>query len=272
MMHVEWRSVRYGFTLVELSIVLVILGLLVGGVLAGQSLVRASELRAVGTEYDKFRTSLNAFKDKYFYLPGDLLNATKYWGAQAGATTDGVVSACTALDHTTPSTGTATCNGDGNGAIADVTATNIHERFRAWQHLANAGLIEGTFTGVRGSGGIAEGVIGSNIPRSKINGGGWYVTNSGVYAGDANIFASNYGTVMYFGAAVATSAPFNPIMKPEEAYNIDMKLDDGLPHQGMIMTRKNGATYTPNCVVAAQNAYALSASGIECMLYFKTGY
>ncbi|MGB1539971.1 MAG: prepilin-type N-terminal cleavage/methylation domain-containing protein, partial [Rickettsiales bacterium] len=54
-----------GFSLVELSIVLVILGLLTGGILGGQSLIRAAEMRAIATEYDAWKTAVNVFKDKY---------------------------------------------------------------------------------------------------------------------------------------------------------------------------------------------------------------
>ena len=73
---------RSGFSLVELSIVLVILGLLTGGILAGQSLIRAAELRSVATESQRYMAALNSFRDKYFALPGDMANATAFWGAQ----------------------------------------------------------------------------------------------------------------------------------------------------------------------------------------------
>ncbi|MGB1540395.1 MAG: prepilin-type N-terminal cleavage/methylation domain-containing protein, partial [Rickettsiales bacterium] len=66
---------KAGFSLVELSIVLVILGLLTGGILGGQSLIRAAELRSVSKEYEKYQTAINIFKDKYFALPGDFNNA-----------------------------------------------------------------------------------------------------------------------------------------------------------------------------------------------------
>ena len=66
------------FSLVELSIVLVILGLLVGGVLSGQSLIRAAELRSVTTEYSRYTTAISSFRDKYFALPGDMSNATSF--------------------------------------------------------------------------------------------------------------------------------------------------------------------------------------------------
>ena len=60
------EKLRQGFSLVELSIVLVILGLLVGGVLSGQSLIRASELRKYTTSADKYKTAILSFRDKYF--------------------------------------------------------------------------------------------------------------------------------------------------------------------------------------------------------------
>ena len=77
------QRTRYGFSLVELSIVLVILGLLVGGVLTGQSLIRAAELRSVSTEYSRYVASVHTFRDKYFALPGDMTNATQFWGTAA---------------------------------------------------------------------------------------------------------------------------------------------------------------------------------------------
>lgn len=64
------RIYNGGFSLVELSIVLVILGLLTGGILGGQSLIKAAELRAVTTELDAFQTATNTFRQKYFALPG----------------------------------------------------------------------------------------------------------------------------------------------------------------------------------------------------------
>ena len=68
----------YAFSLVELSIVLVILGLLVGTVLTGKSLIRASELRSVVSQFQAFHAAHNAFKDKYFSIAGDMNNATQF--------------------------------------------------------------------------------------------------------------------------------------------------------------------------------------------------
>ncbi len=126
---------RRGFSLVELSIVLVILGLLVGGILAGQSLIRASELRSVSTDLQRFQTSMAAFKDKYFGLPGDITNATSFWGARDN--NDGIGTDCT--DLLTAETTSRTCNGDGSGTISSVLAlaAERHETFHAWKQLQN---------------------------------------------------------------------------------------------------------------------------------------
>ncbi|MBX9726410.1 MAG: prepilin-type N-terminal cleavage/methylation domain-containing protein, partial [Rickettsiales bacterium] len=102
------------FSLVELSIVLVILGLLVGGVLSGQSLIRAAELRAVSTEYSRYVTSAQTFRDKYFALPGDMNNATRFWGNLGGTN-------CTNSAGTSAVT-TGTCDGNGDGQVGVAAA------------------------------------------------------------------------------------------------------------------------------------------------------
>ena len=61
-----------GFTLIELSIVLVIIGLIVGGVLVGQDLIRAAAVRAQVSQIEKYNTAVNTFRDKYGALPGDI--------------------------------------------------------------------------------------------------------------------------------------------------------------------------------------------------------
>ena len=65
------RSDR-GFTLIEMASVLVIIGLIVGGILVGQSLIKAAEVRSEVTQMEKFQTAVNTFRDKYGYLPGDI--------------------------------------------------------------------------------------------------------------------------------------------------------------------------------------------------------
>jgi len=68
-----------GFTLIELSIVLVIIWLIIGGVLTGQDLIKSAEIRAQISQIEKYNTAVNAFKLKYNCTPGDCPNATDYF-------------------------------------------------------------------------------------------------------------------------------------------------------------------------------------------------
>lgn len=76
---------KSGFTLVELSVVLVIIGLLVGGVLVGRDLIESGKIRAQMTQISDIETQINTFRLKYNCLPGDCANATEFLGASFGA-------------------------------------------------------------------------------------------------------------------------------------------------------------------------------------------
>lgn len=251
-----------GFSLVELSIVLVILGLLTGGILAGQNLIRAAELRAVSTEKDRIISAVHTFRDKYFALPGDMRNATAFWTEAASG------AACKT------STAAGTCDGDGNGGIQNAP-TNSNEIFRAWQHLALAGLIEGSYSGVSGAGNALVDVeIGINAMRSKLSQAGWMFWDGGNYAGDTEWFAGQYGNTMSVGVEDGTTWSDGPTFTPEEAWNIDTKTDDGQPGTGSVW-----ALRWDSCTGAASNGlttvsdktnseYLLTLTSKECALVF----
>jgi prepilin-type N-terminal cleavage/methylation domain-containing protein len=258
---------KQAFSLVELSIVLVILGLLIGGILSGQALIRAAELRAVSAEYSRYQTALYSFRDKYFALAGDMPNATRFWGVQTGSSADGRDAACAALTHTTPSTTTATCNGDGNGRIDG--ASNAYERYRLWQHLANAGLIEGSYTGVQGSAGIYNNVPGQNTPKSKTDGGTWSHIWTGAITGNASIYDGSYGNTAELRNS---SAADYSIVTPQDAWNTDIKMDDGLPGQGNVRPYNTGIQ--ANCTTSnnpATATYNLSYASKACSFLFMIG-
>lgn len=151
-------KLKQGFTLVELSIVLVILGLLVGGVLAGQSLIRSAELRAIIREKDQYVVALNAFKEKYMAIPGDMANAYAFWGATCGTNTTAIATGC---------------NGDGDGIIQYATSENV----KAWEHLSRAGLIEGSFDGTGSIPSAAVALAANNTPQSKFSQGYWNIAD-----------------------------------------------------------------------------------------------
>jgi prepilin-type N-terminal cleavage/methylation domain-containing protein len=108
-----------GFTLIEIAIVLVIIGLLLGGVLKGQELITSARVRNMISQQDGTKAAYFGFLDRYRALPGDYSQAT----------------------NNIPNCADGTCpNGDGNGQIA---AGN--ESIASWSHLSKAGFITGSY-------------------------------------------------------------------------------------------------------------------------------
>ncbi len=112
----EFSKNQKGFTLVEIAIVLVIIGLLVGGVLKGQAMIQNAKVKKIVKMADELRAGLMTFYDKYGMYPGDENQATPPGDA---------------------------FNGDGNGRI------DAAERFEVFRDLGLAGLISGTYTGTQ---------------------------------------------------------------------------------------------------------------------------
>ena len=259
-----------GFSLVELSIVLVILGLLTGGILAGQSLIRAAELRRTATDLARFQTGVYSFQDKYFALPGDMRNATSFWGAQLGTTAEGPDPTCASTSI--PATTAATCNGDGDGLVEGGGTTGIpnQEMHRAWQHLANAGLIEGQYAGIGRNALYGTDNFGFmpgwNSPASRISNGKYFIFTRPGNAGPPHEFSTLSRTTHI----IFTSGFWDPIVRPEEAWNIDTKLDDGRPGIGRILGNPQGSSVAPNCSttnVANTAEYNLTFQSNGCAIW-----
>lgn len=112
-----------GFTLVEIAIVLVIIGLLLGGVLKGQELINSAKVKSFANDFRTIPIFLYSYQDKFKALPGDDVRATDHVGA-------------------------ATANGNGNGLIEGDWNTNSAgaETCRFWQHVRLANLANGPTT------------------------------------------------------------------------------------------------------------------------------
>ena len=196
---------RDGFSLVELAIVLAVVGLLVGGILVGQDMIRNTRLKGFIKQQELIHAAVQQFYERYNSLPGDMPNATNIWGAQ-----DATAATCIV----TASTSALTCNGNGSGKIAPLTETASYERFRLWQHLANAELIQGKYNGTSNSYNI-DGYAPHVFDLT-------YVIDS---SGSANVFDGIYRHTL-------TSGVSNPLLTSAELAGIDVKYDDGMPATG----------------------------------------
>lgn len=266
---------RSGFTLLELSVVLAIIGLLAGGVMVGQNMIRQAELRAVLNEYRNFVTATSAFKMKYKRLPGDIGNATRFWGRQA-ATADCITNTGTAVSVN------GTCDGNADGVIFTAAAANqSSERFQFWRQLSLEGLLEGSYTGRSGSANGTDSDIGINVPASQLQGTGWTAIGySNFFTGNGSMYAFDYGpSVFIYGLEDLSTftETERPALTPQEAYNIDFKIDDGRPAAGIVVAR-----YWNNACAAADDgssaeddlnaSYRVADDSILCALFFTKIY
>src|SRR5687768_18433149 len=110
-----------GFTLVEIAIVLVVIGLLLGAILAGQEIVTNAQVRSTINEYNSVASAMFVYQDRYRRRPGDDSLASTRW------------------PDTNPGGGIPAVNGDGDGLIAGSweTGTSAEETWGFWQQLRN---------------------------------------------------------------------------------------------------------------------------------------
>jgi len=127
-------STSKGFTLVELAIVLVIIGLILGAMLKAQELIKNAKTKRLYSQYNEVVASIHTYYDKYGVFPGDDPNAANRWNN--------------------------TSSGNGNGIIENLSTTctdaSTNESCLAWEHLRLANILTGS---------------GKNAPRNPYGGG-----------------------------------------------------------------------------------------------------
>lgn len=276
-----------GFTLIELSIVLVIIGLIVGGVLAGRDLIKAAELRYIVSQKEKYSVAANTFRNKYNCVPGDCASAINYFGFPGGNAGDNYTDSCVAfvgLDNT------HTCNGSGNGLVGFGGPTDLdvldEEGLLFWHHLSLAGLIDsGNLTprpAVLNGGSSAWELPGINIPASRLSASvGFSLFNLCITSGAAYYHNGNCAHTFFYGAQDPSpdsnylGLAMYPALTALDGKNIDNKIDNGLPATGSVTTVPPGGNYLDSCASSTNMAtatYTVTTGGITCALMFNAGF
>lgn len=200
-----------GFSLVELSIVLVLIGLLTAGIAGGMKLRHASELRGIITDVENYRVAFESFQYKYSDLPGDMSDAYDYWGADCS------------------DTGTADddkCNGDSDGLVSLDGVSSDNEAVRFWQHLSLSGIIDKSYAGVSTSAYVE---VNKTVPAVRGTKGAFSIFRASDLSSYTTLDGNN---ALVAAGLISTYFPLNKLFSAEEAYAIDKKTDDGLPDKG----------------------------------------
>ena len=121
---------QQGFTLVEIAIVLVIIGLLLGGILKGQEMITQAKIKNVMADFSGISAAYHGYQDRYRALPGDDLGATRWAGAIAKAVADGG--------------GNGQVSGTYNTQCPQVAVAATPESCLFWDHLRRSGFVSGS--------------------------------------------------------------------------------------------------------------------------------
>jgi prepilin-type N-terminal cleavage/methylation domain-containing protein len=219
------KNLSSGFTLVEMSIVLVIVALLISFITIGRKLISTAEGKAILTEMTSYQTAVSMFQNKFKYLPGDLpaADAVKNF----------------------PNIESSDQGGDGSGGW-----NNIEERHLLWRHLYAAEMIESR---TKTSGGVASMAVdvvampGGNRPESKVGGVGYtFISNMNICPATAVSCNVTYGVftrVLRVGASDATSEYLRTPGVPVKTHKyIDEKVDTpNTPFSGKYTVSSSGA-------------------------------
>lgn len=234
--HKEKKS--SGFSLLEMSIVIIVIGLILAAIMKGHLVVDVAKNRALISQINNYKAAVGSFYAKYNAFPGDFIEASIYW------------------------TGDNTANGNGDGKISFQNDVGTYEGYQAWQHLSNENMVNLLLLGTQ-TNGIA--LLDVDVPRSKAGGG---------YFFDYNILTQS--NVLVLGAPLAPSGADYPMrlalegsLTPKQAYEVDIKMDDGLPLEGAVFSSEASGGVAGRCMNANENTYNISLDEKKCVESFK---
>lgn len=222
------RAAQSGFTLVEIAIVLVVIGLLLGAIFKGEELITQARVKSVIADFSGVSVAYHGYFDRYMALPGDDRNAAARWAAAPAAT-----------------------SGDGDGQVAgtynngNVACAADVESCSWWDHLRRAGFVSG---------------LGVTQPRNVAGG------LMGVQVGDGT--APTYGPVLggpagAGGFRVLINCSAN--LSEKIATAVDTQLDDGARTtgtvRGMLQSAPNPAIAVNAMAVPAGGANSYVETG-----------
>ena len=247
-----------GFTLVELSIVLVIIGLLIGGILVAQSMIKTTKVQAMVRQLGQFDAAVGNFIDKFKGLPGDV---TAFGGDGDSLIEDGAATAGASVIHA----------GVYSGEIG-----------RFWNDLSVSGLATeagGTDTYDSASAGTAVLDISgtdANAPAGKAGGNGSTFVAFGSATNTNWYQILNIGATATSGSGTITNTAADTLT-PADALAIDSKIDDGSASAGNVIgaafaTNLGASTIGSTCTTAAGGStYAVAGTSNTCQLKVRIG-
>ena len=218
------KQLRRGLSLVELSIVLVILGLLISGISYGVNMITRSKLLKVGEELGKYTRTFHIFFETYGFLPG-LSNGDPWakWGTACADTED----KCNCSDMNLCSY---------YYGVVSTPNGNIRPIDKAWKHIRLAGLIDTPIPALSTTG-YYKATAGVDAPGTAYHKNGAYFPYSDMrIRSDAGnrIFGMQYPHVLFLGKE--RTIPDDGLFTPRDAQYLDNKISDGNPITGRLRT------------------------------------
>ncbi len=239
-----------GYTLIELSLFIIIIGLVIVAVISSKDIIHNALIRSQIVQIKKFDIATNSFILKYGGLPGDLVDAKSYWPEAE--------------------------NGDGNGKMShpvDYIALVGLEGLKFFHHLSLSELIDDKYNNTW--------ELGVGFPSLVINPNNGMMVGNNITNGvgkphqlsDDSVRNNNHRIALYLNVSLPSSQGegYNDdigVLTPQHAFSIDNKIDDGFARSGIYESYRAKNSIVGNCLKDIEGDYDLSITAPSCMSQF----